>query len=159
MHIMYPGQNQHCASRRCNFILCQVYNHLKRCIQKVSRLKLYLLKQKWTMNEILIFIKIISLEFNTFIPVSLLLVEAPLRLLFWYGSKLHCHICFNVLHVLKSYLQFKKKKKSHKLRSGEYGGCSTCIILSVFFLIVFWYPVVCISFFLSLYVYQWQFWE
>ena len=37
-------------------------------VQKISRLKLYLLKQEWTMNEMLIFFKIGPLALNPHIP-------------------------------------------------------------------------------------------
>ena len=43
-------------------------------------------------NEMLIFFKIVLLEFNTFILAYFSLVEEPLKL-FWYGQKLrHCII-------------------------------------------------------------------
>ena len=38
--------------------------------QKVSRLKQYLPRKKWTINEMLTFFKLVSLAFNTLIPVS-----------------------------------------------------------------------------------------
>ena len=68
------------------------------------------------MNETLIFVKILPLAFNTFIPMSFPLVEAPLKLPFRCSLKLPCLIYFNVLHILKSLtlkMSFKFKKKSH----------------------------------------------
>ena len=41
------------------------------------------------MNETLIFVKIVISTFNTIIPVSYPLVNAPLKLFFWYGVKLY----------------------------------------------------------------------
>ena len=60
-------------------------------------------KQKGTKNETLIFLKAVSLIFNMLIPVSSLLVGASLKLHVSYDVKLHYHISFNALHVLKSY--------------------------------------------------------
>ena len=47
-----------------------------------SRLKMYLPRHRGTMNETLIFFKIVSLKFNILIPTSFRLVEAPLNHLF-----------------------------------------------------------------------------
>ena len=41
------------------------------------------------------------------IPVSFLLFEAPIKVLFWYGVKLHHHMTFNVLNFLKTLIFFK----------------------------------------------------
>ena len=57
-------------------------------------------------------LQITPLAFNALIPVSFSLVEACLKLLFWYGMKLCDYISFNILHFLKSFcmmnFQFKK---------------------------------------------------
>ena len=80
------------------------------CVQEVLRLKLYLLRQKWTMNEIFIFFKIVPLAFNKRIPTSLLL-----KLQFGYDLKQHSHISLNVPPILISLtlemdFQFRKQK-------------------------------------------------
>ena len=49
------------------------------CVQKLSRLELYLPGQELTMNEMLILFKIILLVYNAFIQVSFLLVKASLE--------------------------------------------------------------------------------
>ena len=51
--------------------------------KKVSKLKLYLLRWKWPMNETLIFLKIVSLAFNPFIPVSFSCLWKPLFHMDW----------------------------------------------------------------------------
>ena len=51
-------------------------------MEKVSKLKMYLTKQKLIMNETLILFKIVPLVFRTLIPVSFLLVKAPLKAFF-----------------------------------------------------------------------------
>ena len=56
-------------------------------LKNVSRLKLYLPRQKWTRSETKIFLKIVPLAFNAFIPVNLPQVKTP-KLLFWYYVKL-----------------------------------------------------------------------
>ena len=93
-----------------------------RCDQKVSRLKLYLPKQKWTMNETFIFFKIVLFTFNTFIPVSSPFKEAHLKFLFWYVVQLFHHIYFDTLHILKFYpweeFSVHEMKKSLRARFG-----------------------------------------
>ena len=51
-------------------------------VQKVLRLKIYLSKQKETMNKTLIFMKIVTLALNTLIPVSFPFVKALLVFIF-----------------------------------------------------------------------------
>ena len=51
------------------------------------------------------------------IPTSFPLVEALLKLLFWYAIKLHHTISFNVLHILRFFtleinFQFRKQEKA-----------------------------------------------
>ena len=70
------------------------------------------------MNIMFIFFKIVPLTFNTFIPVSFLLVKALMEL-FWYVIKLHCYISFNALHILESYTRsfsLENKKQLHGVR-------------------------------------------
>ena len=63
------------------YIYIYIYTHTHmNYVQKLLRLKFYSSKQKLTKNEILTFIRIS--EFNTPIPASFPLVEAPLKLLF-----------------------------------------------------------------------------
>ena len=55
---------------------------------------LYIPKQKWILDEILIFFQIVlMLTFNTCILVSFLLIKALLKLFFWSGVKL-CNCIF-----------------------------------------------------------------
>ena len=63
---------------------------LMKCVQKISKLKLYLSRQKVTINVKLLFFKIDSYG----IPLSFPLVEVPLKLLFWYEEKMYCFISF-----------------------------------------------------------------
>ena len=66
------------------------------------------------MNKTLILFEVVSLAFNTLIPVSFLLVQAPQKWsldMMW----MHRYISFNVLHNFKSYhwdeiLDFKEIK-------------------------------------------------
>ena len=75
-----------------------------RCVLKVSRLKLYLTRQKWKMNETLIFFKIAPNTFDVLIPMSFPLVfdqwkthrNKYLWNFFWYSVKMCCWI-FKVL--------------------------------------------------------------
>ena len=53
--------------------------------------------------------------------MSFPLVEALLKFIFWYRVKLYKHF--------KWIFSLGNKKKLHNARCGEYGGCSTCIIL------------------------------
>ena len=77
-------------------------------------MKLYLPRQKLTMNETLIFFKIVPLSFNSVIAVSFPLVKAPLKLFFWHGMKQQ-HL--NVFYILKFYLwdkfSVKQTRESH----------------------------------------------
>ena len=52
------------------------------------------------MNELLIFFETVSSEFKTLIPVSFILVKAPLKLTFWYNVKMRRRISFNIQHFL-----------------------------------------------------------
>ena len=49
-------------------------------VQKVSRLKVYLARKKWIINERLTVISIVSLTTNTFISASFLYAEKHLKL-------------------------------------------------------------------------------
>ena len=69
---------------------------LQHVLKKVSRMKLYLLRQKWRMNATLIFF----FSFNTY-SCEFALFEALLKFFFWYGTNLCHHISFNVLYILK----------------------------------------------------------
>ena len=81
---------------------------------KVSRLKLYIPRHKWTMNEMLIFKKIFSLAFNRLIPVSFSFVKEPLKLLFSYGEALlHAKMLLRWIFCLEN------KKKLDRARFGE----------------------------------------
>ena len=44
-------------------------------------------QNKWTMNDIMIFSKIVILAFNAVIPARFWSVEPPLIFFFWYGMK------------------------------------------------------------------------
>ena len=71
-----------------------------RVVQKLSRLKLYLPRQKGMMNKMLIFFKILTLALN---PASFTFVKEPQKQLFWYGVKLYPRITFNILQIIISY--------------------------------------------------------
>ena len=117
----------------CNIVAMKIYPLCRRYVQKVSRLKLYYPEHKLTITRTLIFFKIVPIVFNTLIPMSLLLVEAPLKLLFLYVIKVHCYISFDVFPVHKSWDEFsfrRRKRKSHRGRcGGKFGECYTCTIL------------------------------
>ena len=113
-------------------LIMEQRQYYSKCVQNVSKLKVYLSKQKWTINESLIFFKIILLALSTLIPWNFLLVELPLKFLLD-DIKLHIYIRFNILHLLKSYLlkwifSLGNKKESNWARS-KYRGCCTCTIL------------------------------
>ena len=44
--------------------------------------------------------------FNTLITMSFPLVEAPLKIIFWYDGKLQHHISFNILQITKTLIFF-----------------------------------------------------
>ena len=50
------------------------------------------------MNEALSF----NLKFNTHIPVSFPLMEAPFKFITWFGIKLYRRVSFTIQHILKS---------------------------------------------------------
>ena len=107
--------------------------------KKKSILKLYLLRQKWTMNEMFIFFKIIHLAFNKLIPVSFLLIKAPLKILLFFFVMMRSYaILFLCISVMSSNLifeiNFQLRKQCHMEPGGsdEYssrGACYTCTIL------------------------------
>ena len=83
------------SKRNINFHL-----NMRLCLKKVSRLKLYLPRQKWTMNETLILYKKVFFTFSILFLISFLLARAHVELLF--GVKLgHC-ISFDVFHILRN---------------------------------------------------------
>ena len=102
------------------------------CFKKESRLKLYWSKQEMN-NERNVFL--VLLAFNALIPVSFLFVEAPLKLIFWYGWKLRVISFKNTSMFSKSYpwdvfsLKKTRKNVAQNWRSGECGLRYTCIIL------------------------------
>ena len=55
-----------------------LFNVHMKCFKRLFKLKVYFPKQKLTMNEILIFLKMIPLKFNTLITASFLKVEGSL---------------------------------------------------------------------------------
>ena len=76
-----------------------------RRVPELSKLKLYLPRQKLFFNETVFFLfEMFQLAFNTLIPMSFLLVEAILKLLFIYGMELRICTSFNVFYILKSCL-------------------------------------------------------
>ena len=82
-------------------------------IQKIPR-------HKWTINETLIFLKIVSLAINRFIPGSFPLVKT---LETWYSVKL-CHHISIFLHVLRFYSWDETRKISSSAEYKEYYICS-----------------------------------
>ena len=75
-------------------------------------------RQNWTINETLIFLKIVPLAFNTY-SSEFSISENMSALVFWYGVKLPHHIFFYLLHaqILPSRRIFSlgNKKKLHTL--------------------------------------------
>ena len=84
---------------------------------------MYLSRQKQTMNETFIFFKIVSLAFSTFTAVNF-----SLNLLFWYSVKLHEHISFHVLHILKLHPWDEFFQFSKIYLELVYWGFGTCVI-------------------------------
>ena len=84
-----------------------------RCVQKASRLKLYLPRQKLTINETLIFFKVVLLIFNILIPVYL---WSKYLKLFLYDMKQYSCIYFNVFMslILNPKGEFSTYKKINK---------------------------------------------
>ena len=75
-----------------------VYKMCSKCIETKA-----VLTKTEVSNETLIFFQIVPLAFNTFIPSTFPLVEAPLKREVCDGVKLYCGISFNVLHILISW--------------------------------------------------------
>ena len=75
------------------------------------------------------------LAFNSLIPASVPLFEAPLKFLFWHRVKLRRRISFNVLHILKSYpwdkfsVQEIRQKSRTRLFLTSMGRWRTCTTL------------------------------
>ena len=105
--------------------------HIKKVYSKIWRLKLYVLRQWSTMNKILIFFLIVSLEFIALIPASFPLVEVLWKLLFWYETTMvYCSMSYRSLNLsLVMNFQFKKKKQLAESTSGDCGESCSCIIL------------------------------
>ena len=78
-------------------------------------------------------INFLQLAFNTLIPESLPSVEAPLKLIFWYGGNPCLNIFVNVTissnFTVEMNFQFWKQEKIINMGTGEYGQCCTCTIL------------------------------
>ena len=109
----------------------KVYIYI-RYIQKVSRLKLHLPRQKWTMKEILIFFKIVLFEFSSFIPASFPLVKTPLKHLFdmiWSYAGTFLLMCLmSTSLTFDVNFKFRKLEKVKLAMSDENGGCFTYTI-------------------------------
>ena len=72
------------------------------------------------MNETLIFLKILLLTFNTFIPVNLPLIEEPLNFLFWHRVKLyHCFLMTSMSSNLDLDINFQKNRLNQGLINKE----------------------------------------
>ena len=102
------------CSRSALMIMMIQYNSscpLLRCVKKVTQ-KLYLPKQKGTINEALIFFQVVLLGVQYTYFNKLPLVEAPMKLLFCNDAKLHCRISF-VLKSKDGFRVLKTRKKPH----------------------------------------------
>ena len=83
--------------------VCVIYIYICMCVCMCAYFfkhhqELRQMNNEWNTN----FLPNFLLALNKLIPASFPLVEAPLKLLFWYGVKL---ISFNVLYILRSYNQ------------------------------------------------------
>ena len=107
-----------------------VYEVLKK---KLPRWKLYLPRQKWTINQTLIFLKVVPLVFNTLIPVNIQLVKAFESFLFIGYEIVPFFFFFFSPHPQILFWTFQFRKQEKKLQSVrgscEYGGCCTWTIL------------------------------
>ena len=109
-----------------------LYKICTKCIEKVSKTEIILTSTEKKMNETLIFFKTVPHQlFSTLIPARFQLVEVPLKFFFWYGVKLHHHISFNVLHILKSLtlvINFQFRKQDKVTLTVRFGKCCTCSV-------------------------------
>ena len=87
------------------------------------------------------------LDSHTFIPVSIPLFKAPIKLFFWYSVKLCHYISFNALPVLKLIVALRwifnlgNKKNLHWVKYGDYRGyCNytICVLMKTFYLKSIW---------------------
>ena len=81
-----------------DYIYIYIYrSYIYRYVQKLSRLKMYLPRQKWIMNEMLISFQIVPMAFNTYIPAKHFQLWNSF---FWYDVKVLHHVCWyaHVLH-------------------------------------------------------------
>ena len=87
-----------------------VYN--TRGVLKVFWLKLYLPRQKLTLNETLTFLEIVPLIFNSLLSLSFLLIKETWKLIFCFGLFVgilwHINLCrlFNAKYILKQINSF-----------------------------------------------------
>ena len=77
-------------------------------VQEIGKFKLYLSREKWAMDEMLFFFRMILLVFLIFISENFPFVEEVLELLFSYSEN-------NIIWILKSFtemnFQFSKQEK------------------------------------------------
>ena len=103
--------------RTCAYI----YNHVyMRYVQKIWSLKLDLPRQKRTLHEMFIFLKISHLLFNTHVPANFPLIKVSLKLVFiiYSSSNLTTEIEFLI----------RKQGKLTRHYSCEHGGSCACTI-------------------------------
>ena len=103
-----------------------------RCDKKILSLKLYLLRQKWRMNEILIFFKIVPSAFDTLIPLSFFIrwstFEVPF-LIVWSWTIIFLLISSTSTNITTELNLQLKKKKSSIVLFDDNGGYSIYTIL------------------------------
>ena len=102
-------------------------------VSNVSRLKSYLPRQKWTINELLIFFKLVLLAFNIVIPACFFIDQGIwISSFFMVWNRFIVFFVFFLIFYMSSNLflemnfQFRKQKNSYGVRSGKYRGCFTC---------------------------------
>ena len=125
--------------------ILSIFVHMK-CFKRLFKLKVYFPKQKITMNEILIFLKMIPLKFNTLITASFLMVKGSLWafvhqqtphfylfIVYWVFSHDTCYFLtpyylpfYQQLSILRSicpaHLKSKNRVRGH-FKTFEFGFC------------------------------------
>ena len=103
---------------------------VRRCVENVSKLKLYFQKQRLRRKELLIFFRIVSLVFSQFIiPESFPLVDGPMKLLSWHSiSRHHAFLLMSFTSLsLRWMFSLGNKKKLHLLSMEDATPTQSCV--------------------------------
>ena len=100
-----------------------------RYVQKASKQKLHLLRQKWTMNERLIFLRIAPFEFNI-IPASFFICQSTSETPFLYMVRSWGIVFISMLSTSSNLIQLSVELiRKYCVKLAEYEEHGTCTIL------------------------------